>query len=64
MSRFRASAPLTTQWKHFAFVAEGPVAACEALLELLVTGHTPGRTDRVEHAVGPAVGGLVGFVRR
>jgi acylphosphatase len=45
-------------------VAEGPPGACEALLELLVTGHTPGRTDRVEHTVGPAEGGLVGFVRR
>jgi len=45
-------------------VAEGPADACHALLELLVTGHTPGRTDWVEHAIGPAAGGLVGFVRR
>nr|WP_307874625.1 acylphosphatase [Frankia nepalensis] len=45
-------------------VAEGPPGACQALLELLVTGHTPGRTDRVEHAFAPAVGGMVGFVRR
>jgi acylphosphatase len=45
-------------------VAEGPAEACDALLELLVTGHTPGRTDRVEHAIGVASGGLVGFVRR
>jgi enoyl-CoA hydratase/carnithine racemase len=26
VSRFRASAPLTTAWKHFAFAVEGPVA--------------------------------------
>jgi acylphosphatase len=45
-------------------VAEGPARACHALLELLVTGHTPGRTDRVEHVFGPAFGGLAGFVRR
>jgi acylphosphatase len=45
-------------------VAEGPARACQALLELLVTGHTPGRTDRVEHVVGPVLGGLTGFVRR
>lgn len=45
-------------------VAEGPPEACDALLELLVTGHTPGRTDRVEHMIGPVVGGLAGFVRR
>ncbi|ONH31310.1 acylphosphatase [Pseudofrankia asymbiotica] len=45
-------------------VAEGPADACEALLELLVTGHTPGRTDRVEHTIGDAVGGMTGFVRR
>nr|WP_232425302.1 acylphosphatase [Pseudofrankia inefficax] len=45
-------------------IAEGPAEGCDALLELLVTGHTPGRTDRVEHAIGPAVGGLAGFVRR
>jgi len=45
-------------------VAEGPAEACDTLLELLVTGHTPGRTDRVEHVVGPARGGLAGFVRR
>jgi acylphosphatase len=45
-------------------VAEGPEPACLSLLELLVTGHTPGRTDRVEHALGPPRGGLAGFVRR
>jgi acylphosphatase len=45
-------------------VAEGPAGACEALLELLVTGHTPGRTDRVEHVIGAAEGGLAGFLRR
>ncbi|WP_232304129.1 acylphosphatase [Pseudofrankia sp. DC12] len=45
-------------------IAEGPAEACRALLELLVTGHTPGRTDRVEHVIGPATGGLAGFVRR
>ncbi|MDT3443780.1 MULTISPECIES: acylphosphatase [unclassified Pseudofrankia] len=45
-------------------VAEGPADACEALLELLVTGHTPGRTDRVEHTIGAAIGGMTGFVRR
>ncbi|MBX6388410.1 MAG: acylphosphatase [Frankia sp.] len=45
-------------------IAEGPADACYALLELLVSGHTPGRTDRVEHSVGPAVGDLTGFVRR
>ncbi len=45
-------------------IAEGPTEACDTLLELLVTGHTPGRTDRVEHVVGPAQGGLVGFIRR
>ncbi|HLU60132.1 MAG TPA: enoyl-CoA hydratase family protein [Pseudonocardia sp.] len=26
MSRFRASAPLTTQWKHFDFAVDGPIA--------------------------------------
>src|SRR5438552_15021300 len=26
MTRFRASAPLTTAWEHFDFAAEGPVA--------------------------------------
>jgi acylphosphatase len=45
-------------------LAEGPAEACDALLRLLVTGHTPGRTDRVEHTIGPAMGGLTGFVRR
>ena len=45
-------------------VAEGPEEACRALLELLVTGHTPGRTDRVEHTWSAAQGGLAGFLRR
>lgn len=45
-------------------IAEGPAGACEALLELLVTGHTPGQTDRVEHTFGQVGGGLAGFVRR
>ncbi|WP_018640591.1 acylphosphatase [Parafrankia elaeagni] len=47
-----------------AVIAEGERAACEALLELLVTGHTPGRTDRVDHAWSDPRGGLAGFLRR
>ncbi|WP_076826810.1 MULTISPECIES: acylphosphatase [unclassified Frankia] len=47
-----------------AVIAEGDRAACESLLDLLVTGHTPGRTDRVEHVWSEARGGLAGFLRR
>jgi len=45
-------------------VAEGLEESCRALLELLVTGHTPGRTDHVDHVWGAAQGGLTGFLRR
>jgi acylphosphatase len=45
-------------------VVEGDEAACRALLEMLVTGHTPGRIDAVDHEWTAARGGLVGFVRR
>lgn len=45
-------------------IAEGSDEACRELLEFLVTGHTPGHTDRVDHAWGPAEGGLAGFLRR
>ncbi|MCK9901084.1 acylphosphatase [Parafrankia colletiae] len=47
-----------------AVIAEGERGACEALLELLVTGHTPGRTDRVDHVWSDPRGGLDGFLRR
>ncbi|OAA20887.1 acylphosphatase [Frankia sp. EI5c] len=47
-----------------AVIAEGPRGDCEALLELLVTGHTPGRTDRVDHVWSEPRGGLAGFLRR
>jgi acylphosphatase len=45
-------------------VAEGPEPACQRLLDMLTSGHTPGRTDGVEHAFEQARGGLAGFVRR
>jgi acylphosphatase len=45
-------------------VAEGSEPGCRQLLEMLTAGHTPGRTDLVEHAFSPARGGLAGFVRR
>ncbi|ABW10597.1 acylphosphatase [Parafrankia sp. EAN1pec] len=47
-----------------AVIAEGERGACEALLELLVTGHTPGHTERVDHVWGEPRGGLAGFLRR
>lgn len=45
-------------------IAEGPVPACRDLLRLLITGHTPGRTDRVEMLWQSARGDLTGFRRR
>jgi acylphosphatase len=45
-------------------VVEGPEPACQTLLEMLVTGHTPGRTDQVSHDWSDALGDLAGFVRR
>ncbi|WP_163547052.1 acylphosphatase [Candidatus Frankia nodulisporulans] len=44
-------------------IAEGAVAACQELARLLVTDHTPGRTDRVELLWRSAQGNLVGFRR-
>jgi acylphosphatase len=43
-------------------MAEGPRTACEHLLELLRTGSTPGRVDRVAERWGAATGEPTGFV--
>jgi acylphosphatase len=45
-------------------VAEGGEESCRALLDMLVTGHTPGWTESVEHVWSTPTGGLDGFVRR
>jgi acylphosphatase len=45
-------------------VAEGSRAACEALLEHLAGGRTPGHVAGVVHRWGPARGGLEGFGER
>ncbi|MCX6471453.1 MAG: acylphosphatase [Corynebacteriales bacterium] len=45
-------------------VAEGPHDAVDGLLRLLRGDTTPGRVDLVVDEVGPAVGGLEGFVER
>ena len=43
-------------------LAEGPRPACQRLLELLRTGSTPGKVDRVAERWVPATGGTAGFV--
>jgi len=45
-------------------IAEGPRPACERLLDLLRTGSTPGRVERVADRWDPATGGLAGFLER
>ncbi|ETA03554.1 acylphosphatase [Frankia casuarinae] len=45
-------------------VAEGPEPACRDLLHLLMTGHTPGRTDRVEAVWQVAQSDLTDFRRK
>jgi acylphosphatase len=45
-------------------VAEGARAECEAFLDLLRGGGTPGRVDHVAERFGPAKGGLTGFSER
>lgn len=45
-------------------VAEGPRAACEALLELLRGSGAPGRVDFVAERWGTVRGGHDGFVER
>lgn len=45
-----------------AVVAEGDRAGCEALLDALRGGRTPGRVERVVEQWGDARGGLDGFV--
>lgn len=45
-------------------VAEGPEAACQALLEALRGGSTPGSVELVVDSIEPARGGLTGFVER
>ena len=45
-------------------VAEGPEAACRALVELLRGGDTPGVVDLVVDTWEPARGGVTGFVER
>ena len=45
-------------------VAEGPDPACQALLEELRGGQTPGAVDLVVDSIEPARGGLTGFVER
>jgi len=43
-------------------VAEGPRPACERLLELLRTGSTPGRVERVADRWDAATGEPAGFL--
>ncbi len=45
-------------------IAEGAEPACRNLVRLLVTGHTPGWTDRVELVWQRAQGDLVDFRRK
>jgi acylphosphatase len=45
-------------------VAEGPRAACEALLALLREGRTPGRVAGVTERWSEARGGLSGFTEQ
>ena len=45
-------------------VAEGPRAACEALLDHLGGGRTPGHVVSVVNSWGPARGDLEGFGER
>ena len=45
-------------------VAEGPRAACEALLGLLRGGSPPGHVTRVAEQFSDARGGLAGFAER
>lgn len=45
-------------------VAEGPRAACEALLTLLRGGAAPGHVIHVAEQFSEARGGLVGFAER
>ena len=45
-------------------VAEGPRPACEALLDHLGGGRTPGHVVSVVNRWGPARGGLEGFRER
>lgn len=45
-------------------IAEGALVACQDLMRLLVTGHTPGRTDQVTLVWRRAQGDLVDFRRR
>ena len=45
-------------------VAEGPQAACQALLAALRSGSSPGTVDLVVDGIEPARGGLTGFVER
>jgi acylphosphatase len=45
-------------------VAEGPRAACEALLDALQGGATPGRVTHVGHWWGDPRGELAGFLER
>jgi acylphosphatase len=44
-------------------VAEGSRTVCEELLEMVRSGHTPGRTDAVSERWSPPRGGLSGFTR-
>ncbi len=45
-------------------VAEGSAAACARLLELLESGDTPGRVDKVVASWDEPRGGTEGFVER
>jgi acylphosphatase len=45
-------------------IAEGPRAACEALLIALGSGDTPGAVDAVVDRWSDARGGLIGFRER
>jgi acylphosphatase len=45
-------------------VAEGPRGACERLLNLLCSGHTPGAVDQVTERFSPVRGGVSGFSAR
>jgi acylphosphatase len=45
-------------------IAEGAAPACQNLARLLVTGHTPGWTDRVEVVWQRAQGDLADFRRK
>ncbi len=50
--------------KRVLVVAEGPADACARLLELLESGGTPGRVDKVVASWGPPRGEASGFVER